>query len=392
MSASKDRSRTGISTLAVHAGPHDRRPGAPVVPPLIASSTFYNDPEAEGEIRYGRYANTENHERVSQKLAALERAESALLTGSGMAAISTAILSCVGAGDHIVAADALYGGTRTLLTRELPRLGIQTTFADPVSGWSAEVQANTRLLYMELPVNPTLQVPDPRPIVSLARERGIPLVVDATFATPVNFRPLEHGADLVVHSATKYLGGHSDLVAGVLAGSRDRILRATEVLRSFGPSLDPHAIWLLDRGIRTLGIRIQRQNETALDLAHWLHEHPLVEAVHYPGLPTHPDHQVASTLLDGFGGMLAFVVRGGDAAAREVIKRFELIAVAPSLGGVESLVSMPRYTSHAALSAAERRSAGIADGFLRLSVGIEDAQDLRADLDDALRAVLDEPS
>lgn len=384
MAISDRNGSRGISTLAVHAGAPAPEPGAPVVPPLTASSTFYNAPDPEGDVQYGRYANTDDHRRVSAKVAALENAEAALLTGSGMAAIALSILSHAGAGDHVLAADSLYGGTLTLLQRELPRLGIETTFVDPAGDWAAVIRPETRVLYMEVPVNPTLRVPDPRPVAALARDRGIPLVMDATFATPVNFRPIEHGVDLVVHSGTKYLGGHSDLVAGVLAGRQETIDLARQRLKSFGPSLDPHAIWLLDRGIKTLAIRVERQNRTAGSLAGWLLDHPAVEKVHYPGLESHPDHATARELMRGFGGMLAFVVRGGDEAARDVMRRFSLIAVAPSLGSVESLASMPRHTSHAAMSADQRQAAGIADGFIRLSVGVEDEADLRADLESAL--------
>lgn len=376
----------GISTLAVHAGAAPAAPGAPVVAPLVASATFYNPADPEAEVLYGRYGNTESHQRLGVKLAALEGAEAALVVGSGMAAISLAILTFAGAGDHIVAADSLYGGTLSLLTRDLPRLGIETTFVRGREDWGQAVRPNTRLLYMEIPVNPTLRVPDPRPVVRLAREHGLPVVVDATFATPVNYRPIEHGVDVVVHSATKYLGGHSDLVAGVLAGRAAVVETARQRLKGFGPSLDPHAVWLLDRGLKTLALRVDRQNRTAMGLARWLSEHPSVVRVHYPGLPDHPDHETAATLLRGFGGMLSFVVRGGDDAARAALERCQLIAVAPSLGGVESLASMPRFTSHAGLSAAARHTAGIDDGFIRLSVGIEDEPDLRADLERALAA------
>ncbi len=374
----------GPSTLAVHAGSPPRRVGEPLVPPLVSSATFFNAPEPEGEVLYGRYANTEAHRRVAARIAALEGAEAGLVCGSGMAAVTLAILTFAGAGDHLVAADSLYGGTRVLLTRELPRLGIETTFVDPAGDWAEAVRPETRLLYMEAPVNPTLRVPDPRPVAARAREHGVPLVMDATFATPVNFRPLRHGVDLVLHSGTKYLGGHSDLVAGVLAGTREAMEAARERLKSFGPNLDPHAIWLLERGLKTLAVRVERQNASALTLARWLARHPAVEAVHYPGLEAHPDHATARELFTGFGGMLAFVVRGGDDAAVGVMERFRLFAVAPSLGSVESLASMPRYTSHASMTAEERHAAGIADGFVRLSVGVEDAPDLQADLEQAL--------
>lgn len=378
--------RPGLSTLAVHAGSEPATPGAPVVAPLVSSSTFYNAVEPAEEVLYGRYSNSEGHRRLGEKLAALEGADAALVVGSGMAAVSLAILTFAGAGDHVVAADTLYGGTVALLTAELPRLGIETTFVDPTGDWTAAIRPTTRVLYMEVPVNPTLRVPDPRPVAALARERGLPLVLDATLATPVNFRPIEAGVDVVVHSATKYLGGHSDLIAGVLAGRADVMEAARGRLKSFGPSLDPHALWLLDRGLKTLPIRVERQNATALALARWLASHQAIAAVHHPGLDGHPDHALAAELFDGFGGMLGIVVRGGDAAARAVMERFRIIAVAPSLGGVESLASMPRYTSHVALSADARHRAGIDDGFIRLSVGVEDEADLRADIDAALVA------
>jgi cystathionine beta-lyase/cystathionine gamma-synthase len=376
--------RPGLSTLAVHAGARPPVPGAPLVAPLVASATFYNEVGSEAEVLYGRYANTEAYHAVAAKLAALEGAETALVVGSGMAAISLVILTFAGAGDHVVAARTLYGGTLGLLTRDLPRLGIDTTFVDPADDWSGAIRDNTRLLFLELPVNPTLRVPDPRPVVRLARERGLPVVVDATLATPVNFRPLEHGVDVVVHSGTKYLGGHSDLVAGVLAGPAPVVEAARARLKSFGPSLDPHAVWLLDRGLKTLAVRVRQQNATALELARWLAAHPAVVRVHHPGLADHPDHALARELLAGFGGMIGFVVRGGDPAARAVMGGLHVFAVASSLGGVESLASMPRYTSHAGLSTAERRAAGIDDGFIRLSVGIEDEPDLREDLERAL--------
>jgi cystathionine beta-lyase/cystathionine gamma-synthase len=380
--------RPGISTLAVHAGSDPATPGAPVVAPLVSSATFHNAVEPRSEVIYGRYSNSESFRRLGEKLAALEGAEAALVVGSGMAAVSLAILTYAGAGDHVVAADTLYGGTMTLLSQELPRLGIETTFVDPTGDWGPAIRPTTRVLFMEVPVNPTLRVPDPRPVAALARQRGLPLVLDATLATPVNFRPIELGVDVVVHSATKYLGGHSDLVAGVLAGRAGMVEAARARLRSFGPSLDPHALWLLDRGLKTLAIRVERQNATALALARWLAGRPAVAAVHHPGLDSHPDHALAAELLRGSGGMLSFVVRGGDAAARAVMERFRIIAVAPSLGGVESLASMPCYTSHVALSARARRRAGIADGFIRLSVGVEDEPDLRADLAAGLAAVV----
>lgn len=376
--------RPGLSTTAVHAGAPEAVPGDPVVTPVVQSATFFNAPVPESEVRYGRYANTPNHAVLAAKLAALEGTESALAVGSGMGAISLTVLAFVGSGDHIVAAHTLYGGTTNLLTRELPRLGIDTTFVDTPGRWRAVVRPNTRLLYVEVPVNPTLAVPDIRPLAELARERGLPLVVDATFATPINFRPIEHGADVVVHSGTKYLGGHSDVVAGVVAGPADVVEEVRTRLKAFGQGLDPHALWLLERGIKTLAVRMERHNANGLRIARWLEAHDAVARVFYPGLESNADHALARELFDGFGGMVSVVVKGGDEAAVAVMERLRLIRVAPSLGGVESLASMPRYTSHAALSAEERHALGIDDGFIRLSLGVEDPEDLEADLAQAL--------
>ena len=374
----------GPSTRAVHAGGPPAGADAPVVSPIFQTATFFTDAVPAAEVRYTRYGTNPNHQRLAERLRALEEAEAAIVLASGNAAMALSILACAGAGDHIVAQEALYGGTMRLINRELPRLGIEATFVDPYGDWSVAVRARTRVLLMEVPVNPTMRVPDPRPVARLARERGIPLLVDATFATPVNFRPLLHGADLVIHSATKYLGGHSDLTAGVVAGRADLVEEVRQKLMSFGPVLDPHATWLLERGVKTLPIRVIRHNENGLAIARRLASHPAVEAVHYPGLPDHPDYDVARELFDGFGGMVGMVVRGGDDAALRVMGRLRLVAAAPSLGGVETLASMPRFTSHTALSAAERHRLGIADGFIRLSLGIEDTADLIADLEQAL--------
>jgi cystathionine beta-lyase/cystathionine gamma-synthase len=375
----------GFSTRAVHAGSAPPRPGEPVVTPIVPSSTFFTEPIPEGEVRYTRYGTNPNHIVVAEKLAALEGAEAALALGSGMAATAMALLALAAAGDHIVAARSLYGGTLQLLTAELPRLGIETTFLEAGAEWSAAIRPRTRALLLEVPVNPTLRVPDLPALARLAAEHGVPLLVDATFATPVNLRPLEHGATLVIHSGTKYLGGHSDLTAGVVAGPAELVEEVRGRMKSFGPVLDPHACWLLERGLKTLPLRVARQNATAHALAARLGDHPAVERVHYPGLASHPDHERAARLLDGFGGMVGVVVRGGDSAALRVLSRLTFFLPAPSLGGVESLISMPRFTSHAGMSDAARRELGIDPGFLRLSVGLEEESDLWHDL----RAALD---
>src|SRR5690606_29122295 len=264
------------------------------------------------------------------------------------------------------------------------RLGIDVTLLPNAEGWAEAIRPETRALLMEIPQNPTLRIPDIDEAVTAAKSAGVPLIVDATFASPINFRPLEHGADLVFHSATKYLGGHSDLTAGVVAGSTARVAEVKELLKSFGPVLDPHAMWLLERGVKTLALRMARHNENGLAVAQWLETHPLVEQVFYPGLESHPDHERARRLFSGFGGVVSLTVRGGDEAALRVLQRLRLMCVAPSLGGVETLVSMPRFTSHAGLTADERRAMGVTDGFIRLALGVEDAADLIADLDQAL--------
>ncbi len=377
---------TGPSTRSVHGGQERPGPGGPVVFPVYQSATFFTDAVPEGEVRYTRYGNNPNHQALAAKIAALEGAEAAIVLASGNAAAALSLLTCLAAGDHVVAARALYGGTLRLLSRELPRLGIRCTHVDGMSpqAWSAAVEPETRAFFVEIPVNPTLRVPDLRGIVAVARERNVPVIVDATFATPINFRPLHHGADLVMHSGTKYLGGHSDVTAGVLAGRADLIAEVREKLISFGPVLDPHATWLLDRGVKSLAARMTRHNENGLTVARWLCTHPHIEHVLYPGLETHPDHAIAKDLFSGFGGVVSAMIRGGDDAALRVMQRLRLISAAPSLGGVESLASMPRFTSHASLTPEARRSLGIGDGFVRLALGIEDARDLIADLEQAL--------
>jgi len=374
----------GVSTRAVHSGSPPPVPDGPVVTPIHQSATFYTEPTPGGEVRYTRYGTNPNHLALAERLADLEGAESALVLASGNAAMAMSLLACLEAGDHLLAARSLYGGTLRLLRHELPRLGIEVTFIDQEADWAGAIRTATKALLIEAPVNPTMRVPDLAGLGRLARERDVPLLVDATFATPVNLRPIEHGATLVIHSATKYLSGHSDLIAGIVAGRADLVETVRDRLISFGPALDPHAAWLLERGIKTLAVRMQRHNANGMAVARWLEQHPAVLRVHYPGLESHPDHDRAKTLLDGFGGMLALVVHGGDEAALRVVNRLEVICAAPSLGGVESLVSMPRYTSHAALERDERHALGVEDGFIRISLGIEDAADLILDLAAAL--------
>ena len=377
----------GPGTRAIHAGAPAPRPNEPVVNPVVTSTTFYMDAEGGGDLRYTRYGNGPNHQVLEARLAALDGGEDALAVGSGMAAMACALLSLLQAGDHVVATDAIYGGTRALLADELSRLGIQTTFVNLFSpGWTDAMGPNTRVVLAESPSNPILRVLDVAAVAQAAHAHGAALVVDATFASPINFRPLEHGADLVMHSATKYLGGHSDVTAGVLAGSAARVGEARRRARVWGPALDPHAAWLLERGIKTLSVRMDRHNRNGVEIARWAEARPEIARVFHPSLASHPDHERAARTLDGFGGVMGIELRGGGAAATRFVRALKLAKLAPSLGGVETLVSEPRHTSHSNMTAEERAANGIPDGFVRISLGIEDAADLLADFDQALRA------
>lgn len=378
----------GLSTRAVHAGDDaEGAVGAPVVTPIYPTTTYHSDALGEGELLYTRYGNGPNHALVERRVAALEGAEDALVVASGMAAMACALLSLVRAGDHVVATDAIYGGTRALLADELSRLGIRTTFADLFDpAWTEALRPETRAVVAEAVSNPVLRVMDLRPVADAARAHGAALVVDATFTSPVNLRALEHGADLVMHSGTKYYGGHSDVTAGLLAGSRARVGEARKRARVWGPALDPHGVWLLERGMKTLSVRMERHNRNGEEVARWAEARPEIARVLHPSLPSHPDHEVARRVLDGFGGMIGFQLRGGGEAATRFVRALRLAKLAPSLGGVETLVSEPRFTSHAAMTPEERAANGIPDGFVRISLGIEDAADIIGDFDRALRA------
>ncbi len=379
--------RPGRSTLGIHGGDPPRRPGDPVVPPIVQSATFFWASPADGELLYSRYGNNPNQAHLGRKLAALEGTEAAVALASGMGATTMTLLALTKAGDHIVASSLLYGATQALLKTELPRRGVETTFVDPeAGGWADAFRPRTRVVMLETPTNPTLRVIDPRPVAALAHERGARVVMDATFGSPVNFRPVDFGVDVVIHSATKYLSGHSDLIAGVAAGPSDVIDEVIRMSRLYGPSIDPHAAWLLDRGVRTLDVRVHRHNENALAMAQWFEAQPGVERAIYPGLPSHPDHAVARALMSGFGGMLSIVLTGGGGAADRFVGALEVAIAAPSLGGVETLVSQPRYTSHVGLTEEERAQQGIEDGFVRISVGIENLDDLKRDFARGLAA------
>jgi cystathionine beta-lyase/cystathionine gamma-synthase len=373
---------------AAHGAANGGAPGAAasVVRPLV-QSVNHEQPfgTAEG-LLYTRYGNTPNAVAVQERLALLEGAEAALLLASGMGATACAMMALLRPGDHLVSSAWIYGGSHALFARELAQLGIETTFVDPghTRGWRLALRPNTRALFVESPVNPTTRVLDLRPLSALTREAGVALVVDSTFASAVNFRPLEHGADVVIQSATKYLNGHHDVLGGAVMGSAAFVEEVRQKMMMWGQVPDPFACWLLERGLKTLGVRVERQNANALAIARWAEAHPAVARVHYPGLPSHPDHRLATELLDGYGGMLAIELAGGAPAADRLLRALRVVTHATSFGGVDTLVVEPRYTSHAAMTPEERAALGFPDGFLRLSAGVEDAADLIADLGQAL--------
>jgi cystathionine beta-lyase len=379
----KERNRNPRpATLCVHGGTYvDERTGGVNSP--IFTSTAYAWPNPANENVYPRYFNVPNQQVIVRKLAALEKGEDGLVFGSGMAAISTVLFAYLKPGDHAVFQADLYGGTHHYVARELTRFGIEAAFGRTVAEISACLRPNTRLIYVESPSNPLLRCVDLAAVASLGRAHGLLTIIDNTFATPINQTPLEFGIDAVVHSATKYLNGHSDLNAGVLVSSREVVHKVAEYAIDHGGMLDAHSCYQLERGLKTLALRIRQQNESAGQLARFLQQHPAVATVAYPGLVEHPDHEVAARQMRGFGGMLAFELREA-AQVDQVLGRFELVTPALSLGGVESLVCAPSRTSHRSLSPEERRRAGIDDGLLRVSVGIEDIEDLLEDFERAL--------
>jgi cystathionine beta-lyase/cystathionine gamma-synthase len=381
------RRRAGLSTLAIHGDGDARTVAAPVAPPLFQSTTFVAPFGPSDEVLYTRYGNNPNQLRLAERLARLEGAEAALFAASGMGATALAHLAILAPGDHLVSSDWIYGGTRRLFEQEFARLGIEVSFADPSRprSWKSRLRETTRAIFLETPTNPLMRVLDLEPIAALCHTEGIALLVDSTFASPINFRPLEHGADVVIHSATKYLNGHSDVIAGAVAGTEEMVEEVRRLMQIYGQALDPHAAWLIERGLRTLAVRLERHNANGAAFAQWASTHPAVAAVHYPGLPSHPDHELAAATLDGFGGMVGLELAGGAAAAERALRRLRVAQHAPSLGGVETLVSEPRRTSHASLTPAQRAEQGIPDGFVRVSLGIEDVDDIIADFTRALR-------
>jgi cystathionine beta-lyase/cystathionine gamma-synthase len=378
--------RYGLSTLAIHGDPHRRPDWTPVVPPVMQSSTFTNPVGSAEEVMYSRYGNNPNQVALGKKYALLEGTEAAVFVSSGMAATALAHLAVLRPGDHLVTSSWIYGGTKRLFDEEFGRLGIDVTYVNPDQPrlWRRSVRKSTRAIFVETPTNPLMRVLDLTPVAQIARDSGLALLVDGTFASPVNFRPLEHGADIVITSATKYLNGHSDVIAGAVAGSASLIEEVIRLMTLWGQAIDPHTAWLIDRGIRTLEVRMARHNENGMAVAQWASQHPAIIRVHYPGLPSHPEHEQAKEVLNGFGGMVGLEIKGGVRATEKMLRKLKVITHAPSLAGVESLVSEPRLTSHSRLSDEQRAKLGIPDGFVRLSCGLENAPDIIADLEQAL--------
>jgi cystathionine beta-lyase/cystathionine gamma-synthase len=376
-----------LATLTIHGGSADLGNPDPVVTPLY-QSVNYTQPFGTSEgLRYPREGNAPNAEVVQRRLALLEGSEAALVLASGMGATACALISLLRPGDHLLASAWIYGGTQRLLTKEFERLGIAVTLVDPMESrvWRKRLRKETRAIFIESPVNPTCRVLDLRPISLLTKELGLALVVDSTFASPINFRPIAHGADVVIQSTTKFLNGHHDAIGGAVMGSTPVIEEVRDKMMMWGQAPDPFACWLLERGLKTLDVRVRRQNDTALAIAEWASTRREVAKVHYAGLPSHPDHEVARHQMDGFGGMLALELTGGARAADKFVRKIALWRYAPSLGGVDSLISEPRYATHAHLTPQARAAAGMPDGFLRLSVGLEAPADLMADLEQALQ-------
>lgn len=378
-----DKKNKGLNTICTHTGELRDKTFKGAISPLYMSTSYaFEDVDVK---RYPRYFNTPNQVGLSEKIAALEQAEAAMIFGSGMAAISTALLAFLKAGDHIVLQNMLYGGTYNLITEQFDNFGIEYSFTDGLSpaDFEAKIRKNTKVIYVETPSNPLLTITDLAAIAELAKQNRLVSMIDNTFASPVNQNPIDFGIDVVIHSATKYMGGHSDICAGAVASSEQNMERIFSLAKNLGGSLSDYTVWLLERSIKTMGIRVKKQNENAQYLAEYLVEHKDVLRVYYPGLTDHPDHQLAKSQMKGFGGMLSFELKE-HLDASKFQKYLELIKSSMSLAGVESTVLSPSKTSHALLSQEERQKQGIGDGLIRFSVGIEEPEDLIADIEQAL--------
>ncbi|MFC4027778.1 trans-sulfuration enzyme family protein [Zunongwangia endophytica] len=378
-----DQKYKGINTICTHAGELEDTEFKGAVSPLYMSTSYaFEDVPVK---RYPRYFNTPNQVALAKKMAALEHGEASLIFGSGMAAVSTALLAFLHQGDHVVFQNTLYGGTSNLITEEFDKFGIEYSFTKDVklSSFEAEIKENTKVIYIETPSNPLLTITDVEAIAKLAESKGLVSMIDNTFASPVNQNPLDMGIDVVIHSATKYMGGHSDILAGTVISSEVHIDTIFQMAKNLGGNLSDYTVWLLERSLKTMGLRVKAQNNNAMILAEYLYNHKKVTKVYYPGLVSHPDHEVAKKQMSGFGGMLSFeLVEGIN--PDQFQKNLKLIKSSMSLAGVESTILSPAKTSHGLLSPEERAEQGIKDGLLRFSVGIEEAEELIEDIEQAL--------
>ncbi len=376
----------GVNTICTHVGEVADEQFKGAISPLYMSSSYaYEDVAVK---RYPRYFNTPNQEALAKKVARLEKTEAGLIFGSGMAAVSTTLLAFLHAGDHVVLQKTLYGGTYNLVVEEFSKFGIEYTFTNGFAenDFISAIQENTKVIYVETPSNPLMLITDLSMISRIAKERGIVTMIDNTFASPINQTPTDFGIDICLHSATKYMGGHSDICAGAVAASEAHIEKIWNIAKNLGGSLSDYTVWLLERSMKTMAIRVKAHNRNAKKIAKWLNKHPLVNNVYYPGLKSHPDHELAKKQMKGYTGMLSFeLIDSIDAGA--FMKSLNLVKQSMSLAGVESTILSPAKTSHALLSSEERAHQGISDNLLRFSVGIEDKKDLIADFEQAFAIV-----
>ncbi|ADY30962.1 trans-sulfuration enzyme family protein [Cellulophaga lytica] len=380
------QSKAGLNTICTHTGEVEDKQFKGAVSPLYMSSSYAF--EGVDVKRYPRYFNTPNQEALCKKVAALEHTEAGLIFGSGMAAVSTSLMAFLHAGDHIVLQKTLYGGTYNLIEEEFAKFGIEYSLTDGLKpeDFEAKIKKNTKVIYIETPSNPLLTITDLKAVALLAKKHNLVSMIDNTFASPVNQNPIDFGIDVVIHSATKYMGGHSDICAGAVASSAKNMDKIFQLAKNFGGSLSDYTVWLLERSMKTMGIRVKAQNENAQKMAEYLHQNKNVEKVYYPGLQSHPDHELAKSQMKGFGGMLSFELKN-DIDAMDFQNALQLIKPSMSLAGVESTVLSPTLTSHSLLSAEEREKQGIKDGLIRFSVGIEEVEDLIVDIEQALAKV-----
>lgn len=381
------KSPKGLNTICTHTGEiKDEQFKGAVSPIYLSSSYAFMDVDVK---RYPRYFNTPNQEGLSKKIAALEKTEAAMIFGSGMAAVSTTLLAFLHSGDHVVLQETLYGGTYNLVVEEFKKYGITYTFTEDLSeaAFAKAITPQTKVIYIETPSNPLMKVTDMAMVSALAKKHGIVTMIDNTFASPVNQTPRDFGIDIMIHSATKYMGGHSDICAGAVAASQEHMDQIWNLAKNLGGSLSDMTVWMLERSMKTMAIRVKAQNKNAKRLAKWLDKKEEINRVYYPGLKSHPDYKLAKKQMTGFGGMMSFEL-APHIDAEEFQKALRLIKPSMSLAGVESTMLCPAQTSHFLLGEEERAKQGIAEGLIRFSVGIEEKEDLMDDIDQALKAVL----